>query len=272
MVKRSLSHAGLIFYLVISLYPLLWVLNSSFKQNVEIISNPWGLPHHLSFANYVNAWTAAKISTYFWNSLYIATIATIVSIVLASATAYAITRMAYRMASKVVYGILLIALLIPGGSLLIPLYLLIRDIGLYNTPIGLILVYIAFGIPLPVFIMSAFMKTVPRELEEAGIVDGLKAFGLFFRIVFPISIAPLVTVFILDFLGNWNEFIMASLFTSSENLRTLPVGMSSLNNALNMNYGGLCAGIVFSFIPVILIYGFLQNKIIEGVTAGSVKT
>ncbi|MCD1258306.1 carbohydrate ABC transporter permease [Paenibacillus athensensis] len=265
------KHFVLLFYLLITLYPLIWVLNSSFKQNKEIIDSPWGLPHNFTISNYINAWTGSKVSTYFVNSLYISTLSAIATILLATATAYAITRMKFPKWSKVVSGVLLLALLIPAGSLLVPLYILLRQIHAYNTPFALILPYVTFGLPLTVFVVSAFLKSIPGELEEAGVMDGLSAFGLLGRIVLPLTMPTLVTVFILNFLSNWNEFIMANLFLAKEKLRTLPVGMVAFYDQLNMNYGGLCAAIMFSVVPVVLIYSILQNQIIEGVTAGSVK-
>lgn len=264
-------HVLLLLYVVITLYPLIWVFQSSFKQNKEIIDHPWALPQHWTFQNYVNAWTGSKISTYFFNSAYISTVSAAATILLATATAYAVTRMRYPLASKLVSGVLVLALLIPAGSLLVPLYMLLRQLHIYNTPFALLLPYITFGLPLTVFVVGAFLKSLPGELEEAGVMDGLSAFGLLWRVVLPLTAPTLVTVFILNFLGNWNEFIMANLFLAKEKLRTLPVGMVAFHDQLNMNYGGLCAAIMFSVIPVVAMYGFLQNRIIEGVTAGSVK-
>jgi raffinose/stachyose/melibiose transport system permease protein len=270
-ITRTIPHFVLFIYLFITLYPLVWVFNSSFKKNKEIIDSPWALPQSFTFSNYINAWTGSKVSTYFINSLYISTLSALVAILLASATAFAITRMKFPAASKLISAILLLALLIPAGSLLVPLYILLRQIHVYNTPFALILPYITFGLPLTVFIVSAFLKSIPGELEEAGIMDGLSAYGLLWKIILPITMPTLVTVFILNFLNNWNEFIMANLFLAKEKLRTLPVGMVAFQDQLNMNYGGLCAAMMFSIIPVIIIYSVLQNRIIEGVTAGSVK-
>jgi raffinose/stachyose/melibiose transport system permease protein len=270
-ITRTIPHFVLFIYLFITLYPLVWVFNSSFKKNKEIIDSPWALPQSFTFSNYINAWTGSKVSTYFINSLYISTLSALVAILLASATAFAITRLKFPAASKLISAILLLALLIPAGSLLVPLYMLLRQIHVYNTPFALILPYITFGLPLTVFIVSAFLKSIPGELEEAGIMDGLSAYGLLWKIILPITMPTLVTVFILNFLNNWNEFIMANLFLAKEKLRTLPVGMVAFQDQLNMNYGGLCAAMMFSIIPVIIIYSVLQNRIIEGVTAGSVK-
>lgn len=266
-----LPHAVLIPYLIVVLYPLLFVLSSSFKGNSEIVLKPWSLPETFSLDNYVNAFTSSQIGNYFFNSLYISSLSTIAGLLLSTALAYAVTRMKFPAISKLVYGVLLLALLIPPVSLLIPLYILIKHLGIYNTPLALLIPYTAFGIPLSVFIVAAFLKSIPKELEEAGVMDGLTVYGLLGRVVLPLSAPTLVTVFILNFMNHWNEYIMANLFLSSQSLRTLPVAVVAFMDKFNMNYGALCASVMISCVPVIVVYAVLQKKIIEGVTAGSVK-
>ncbi|OPH47881.1 sugar ABC transporter permease [Paenibacillus ferrarius] len=267
----TMRHLILLIYIIIVLYPLLFILNSSFKNNSEVVLHPWGLPGKFDFQNYVDAFTSSRIGTYFINSLYISTIATTAAILFATAIAYAVTRMKYPKLSKLVYGTLLISLLISPASLLIPLYIMIRNLGIYNTPFALIVPYTAFGIPLSVFVIAAFLKSIPKELEEAGIMDGLSVYGLLLRVIMPLTMPTLVTVFILNFMGHWNEFIMANLFLSSQNLRTLPVAVVSFMDKFQMNYGALTASVMISAIPVILVYTVLQRQIIQGVTSGSVK-
>ncbi|TVX89635.1 carbohydrate ABC transporter permease [Paenibacillus agilis] len=265
------SHIVLVIYALLVIYPLFFVISSSFKNNSEIFDDPWGMPMSFSFDNYIEAMSNSHIDSYFINSLYISTISTFATILLSTTIAYAVTRMKFHTLSKGVYSLLLLSLLIPPASLLIPLYKMINDFGIYDTPLALIIPYSAFGIPLTVFVIAAFLKSIPLELEEAGVMDGLNTYGLLFRIVIPLTLPTLVTVFILNFIGNWNEFVMANLFISNEASRTLPVAVKSFVDQYNMNYGALTAAITISIIPVILIYSFLQKKIIEGVTAGSVK-
>lgn len=263
--RRVFLHVVLMLYIAIILFPLLWVLNSSFKTNKEIIASPWSLPEQLSLSNYWNAWTGAHVSHYFTNSLVISVISAMVTLFLSTATAYALTRMEFPRLSKFLKRILMIALLVPAGSLLVPLYMLLRSMHLYNTPLALILPYVTMGLPLTVFIFSAFLKSIPSELEEAGIMDGLSIYGLLWRVIIPITIPSLVTVFMLNFLSNWNEFMMANLFLTKAKFRTLPVSMVAFYDQLNMNYGSLCAAIMFSVIPVVLIYFILQRRIIESI-------
>ncbi|WP_179952697.1 carbohydrate ABC transporter permease [Cohnella abietis] len=271
-MKKSVSHIILLAYLIAILYPFLFVLFSSVKSdNQEIASNPFGLPSSFHFENYHEAWVNAKISTYFINSLYIATLCSIATILISSLAAFAITRMRYLKISKGLYQFILIGMLIPGNALLLPVYILLKDANILGTHLALIIPYTAGAIPFTVIILSAFMRSIPSELEEASVMDGLSAKGIFWRIILPITVPALVTVFIVNFIGNWNEFLMANYFISTDELRTLPVGMVGFRDTYNTNYAQMSAGIVYSIVPVMIIYGVLQKQIIEGLTAGSVK-
>ncbi|MEK8129592.1 carbohydrate ABC transporter permease [Paenibacillus filicis] len=272
-----LIHGVLIIYVLLTLYPLFWALQNSFKRHVDIISSPFALIKNFTLVNYVDAWYSSKVSVYFVNSLLVSAVSSTVTVVLAAMTAYALTRMPFGRMNKVVTSILLLAIMIPGATLLVPLYTFIRNFQqyfgfpIYDTYLSLILPYITFGLSMSVIVIRAFMAALPRELEEAGVMDGLKVYGVFFRVVLPLCMPALVTVFIISYLGNWNEFIMANLLISKEQLRTLAVGTAAFKDMLNTNYGGLYAAAMYSVIPVIILYMFLQDQIIEGLTSGSVK-
>ncbi|GKS10313.1 carbohydrate ABC transporter permease [Paenibacillus chitinolyticus] len=276
-LKNGFLHAFLLLYVFVTLYPLFWGFQNSFKRHVDIVASPFSLIKNFTLDNYANAWTSANIGRYFVNSLYISVVASIVTIVLASMTAYALTRMYFPKMNKFVTGVFLLAIMIPAGSLLIPLYRFILNvtndlhIPLYDTHLALILPYIAFGLSLSIIIIMAFIKSLPRELEEAGVMDGLTIYGLFWKIVLPLMTPAIVTVFIINFLGHWNEYVLANVMLSKEALRTLPVAMAAMNNGMAMNYGALLAATMFSIVPVVVIYAILQEKIIEGLAAGSVK-
>jgi raffinose/stachyose/melibiose transport system permease protein len=271
-MKKSVSHIILLVYLIVILYPFLFVLFSSVKSdNQAIASNPFGFPSTFHFENYREAWVNAKISVYFFNSLYIATLCSIATIIIASMASFAITRMRYSKLSKGMFQFILIGMLIPGNALLLPIYILLKNATILGTHMALILPYTAGAIPFTVIILSAFMRSIPSELEEASVMDGLSAKGIFAKIIMPITVPALVTVFIVNFIGNWNEFLMANFFISTDELRTLPVGMVGFRDTYNTNYAQMSAGIVYSIVPVMVIYAILQKQIIEGLTAGSVK-
>jgi raffinose/stachyose/melibiose transport system permease protein len=272
VLKKSIPHLFLMAYLLIILYPFLFVLFSSVKtDNQAIASNPFGLPSSIIFDNYINAWVNAKISTYFFNSLYIGVLSACLSILFAAMLAFAVTRMRYNRISAVVFQLILLGMLIPNNSLLLPIYSMMRNLNVLDTHMALILPYVANAIPFSVIILAAFMRSIPGEIEEAAVMDGLGSAGVFFRVMLPLTVPAIVTVFIINFLGNWNEFLLANYFLSKDELRTLPVGMVGFRDAYNTNYAQMSAGIVFSVLPVMIIYAVLQEKIIEGVTAGSVK-
>ncbi|WP_059052337.1 carbohydrate ABC transporter permease [Paenibacillus senegalimassiliensis] len=271
-LKKTIPHLFLMAYLLVILYPFLFVLFSSVKTNNQAIaSNPFGLPSSIIFDNYVNAWVNARISTYFFNSLYIGVLSACLSILLAAMLAFAVTRMRYGRISAIVFQLVLLGMLIPNNSLLLPIYGIMSKLGVLDTHMALILPYVANAIPFSVIILAAFMRSIPGEIEEAAVMDGLGSAGVFVRIMIPLTVPAIVTVFIINFLGNWNEFLLANYFLSDDELRTLPVGMVGFRDAYNTNYAQMSAGIVFSVVPVMVIYAILQEKIIEGVTAGSVK-
>ncbi|MFD0674175.1 carbohydrate ABC transporter permease [Cohnella sp. GCM10027633] len=271
-LQKSLPHIILLVYVAIILFPFVFVLFSSLKaDNVEISQAPFAFPTKLYFQNYVDAWVQAKIGTYFLNSAYLALSSAVVGVLVAAGTAFALTRMKFRITSKMVYGLVLIGMLIPGNVLFIAQYKLMMDLSILNTHWSLFLPYTAGALPFSVLLISAFMKSIPSELEEAAIMDGLSAVGLFARIILPLTIPALVTVFIINFLGNWNEYLLANFFISKDALRTLPTGMVGFRDAYQTNYALISTGIVFSVTPVIVMYSVLQKQIIEGLTAGSVK-
>jgi len=276
-IRKSVSHIILLAYLIAILYPFLFVIFSSLKtDNEAIASNPFGIPSTFHLENFREAWVNAKINVYFFNSLYISTLCAIATIIIAAMASFAISRMRYLKLSKGMFQFILIGMLIPGNALLLPIYIMLKDTVIFGQPIlgthmALILPYTAGAIPLTVIILSAFMRSIPSELEEASVMDGLSAKGVFARIIMPITVPALVTVFIINFIANWNEFLMANFFISTDELRTLPVGMVGFRDKYNTNYAQMSAGIVYSIVPVIIIYAILQKQIIEGLTAGSVK-
>ncbi len=271
-IKKGFPHFILLVYVGVILLPFVFIIFSSLKEsNIEIAENPFGFPVEFVYENYVEAWVKAKISVYFFNSLYLSFSSAIVGVLLSAGTAFALTRMRFISASKWIYQFVLVGMLIPGNVLFIAQYLLVNKLGILNTHWALFLPYTAGALPISVLLIAAFMKAIPGELEEAAIVDGLSSVGLFFKIILPITIPALVTVFIINFLGVWNEYLLANFFISKDALRTLPTGMVGFRDSFQTNYALICAGIVYSVVPVLILYAFLQEKIIAGLTAGGVK-
>ncbi len=257
--------------LVTQLYPLVWLLIYSLKTNEEILSGSiFSLPAVWQWSNYSAAIDSGNYWKYLYNSGFVTIVTMLCIILLASLTAFAITRFRWKY-GQVVLLIFLLGMMIPLQSTLLPLMLIFKNINILNTHLSLILPYIAFQTPIAVFILSGFMRTIPTEIEESAIVDGAGVFRIFGSIVLPVSIPPVMTVCILAFINVWNEYILAATFISSEKLKTLPFGVYSFVSQYSVNYGAIGAFLVLGALPVLVIYFLLAEKITKGMVAGAVK-
>jgi len=268
-ILHSLALLVLIIGFVMVAYPIFWILMSSLKKSEEITLNVWSLPTKLQWINYKVAWERG-ISQYFLNSLLV-TAATIIGVVLiGSAGAYGLSR--YK-ASWIKYALLFVT----GGMMLnpqvclIPLYELLTRLNIRNTLYALILPYIAFRLPLSTLLIRSFFVGVPKEIEESATIDGCGSLQMFFRIFLPISRPILVTSAILTAYYAWNEFMFAVIFIDSNKYRTIPAGLMSFRDALQVDWGPLIAGMAISAVPIMIFFIFVQKYFIQGMFAGSVK-
>lgn len=259
-------------YLLSVVLPMLWTVANSFKSSREIFLSPWHLPEVFQLDNYVTAWTKLHASTYMFNSVVTSVFSLLLIMTLGSMAAYALARYDFR-GKRVIYFAFIGGLMIPGFLLYIPAWFLHRDLGLLDTRLGLVIQYTAFNLPFTVFFMYAFFKTLPRELEEAAVVDGATLFGVFWRIMLPLSKSGLLTVTVFNFLSVWNEYIWALISLSSEDLKTIPLGaVNILQQArYETDWGAMFAGFVIIMIPTVLVYVMFQSRLTEGITVGGVK-
>jgi raffinose/stachyose/melibiose transport system permease protein len=257
--------------LVTQLYPLLWLLIYSLKTNEEILSGSFfSLPASPQWQNYIYAIGDGHYFRYLLNSVIVTSVTMVCIITLASLTAFAIARFRWKYASWVLL-VFLVGMMIPMTGTLLPLMIIFKEIHILNTPLALILPYMAFQTPIAIFIMSGFMKTIPHEIEESAIVDGAGVFRIYRSIILPISVPPIMTVCILTFINIWNEYILAATFVSAEKFKTLPFGVNSFVSQYSVNYGAIGAFLVLGALPVILIYFVLSDKITKGMVAGAIK-
>ncbi|WP_027091384.1 carbohydrate ABC transporter permease [Cohnella thermotolerans] len=267
---------GLVFLLiavlvVTQLYPLFWLLAYSLKTNEEILGGQFfALPAHWRWENYQEAYHNGHYLKYLGNSVFVTAVTMICVILLSSMVAYAISRFKIRFGPAVML-VFLVGMMIPMQATLLPLMKIFKFIDILNTHGALILPYIAFQMPIAVFILSGFIKSIPTEMEESAFIDGASVYRIFRSIILPISIPPVMTVCILTFITIWNEYIMAATFISSESLKTLPFGVYSFVSQYSVNYGDIGAFMVMGAAPVILIYFILSDKITKGMVAGAVK-
>ena len=258
------------FVLVISLVPFIWVFVSSFKTNREILSSAFTLPSKIAFDGYRIALQLTNIPMRFFTSLTVAVFATLISVIFYSMAAYVLARFNFKL-KNAIYGLLICSMLIPANSMLQPIYSIIRTLGLYDTKGALILVYSGFGMALTLFLLKGFFQTIPRELDEAALIDGAGFTSIFFRIMLPLSKPAFVSAAILIFISCWNELLYALMLTSSEANRTLPLTMKYFTNMFSFNYMAMFAALVMCITPTVLVYVLLQEQIMESMVAGSVK-
>lgn len=274
--RKRLSAADVLIYIMLILFavfcifPLVWTVVSSLKDNHEIFDNPWALPAVPRFENYQNAWVVGNIGTYFLNSLYVVVSSIAISLLLSSMAAYAIRRMIWKLSGPVMTFFLL-GVMIPVHATLIPLYRQFSSIGLIGSPLCLIIIYSSVSLPMSIFILGGFFKMLPHELEEAAVIDGYPIWQIFLKIIIPLSKPAIATVTIFNFIGFWNELLFALVFLSNVKYMTLPVGLTNFIGRYLTDYTGMLAAIVISFVPSLLVYIFLHENIIQGMTSGSLK-
>ncbi|RBW69857.1 carbohydrate ABC transporter permease [Bacillus taeanensis] len=256
---------------VLQLYPLLWLFFFSLKDNSEIFSmSPFALPTNPKWENYLNVWSQGNISLYFFNSVWITVVAVVITVLSASMVTFAITRMKWKL-SKPVLGLFMIGLMIPVHSTLIPLFNFFLKLNLIDHPLAVILTYIAFNLPLTIMILLGFYYALPREVEEAAIIDGCSVHRIFFQITLPMTTPVISTTVIINMIYNWNEFIFINTFISSDQYKTLTVGIQNFIGQYATDWGAIGATLMISILPILIAFLFLSNRIVEGIAAGSVK-
>ncbi|ALG10645.1 carbohydrate ABC transporter permease [Kibdelosporangium phytohabitans] len=250
-----------------------WVFNSSMKTNTEFMqTSPWSWASSLRWENYANAWASAHVGSYFGNSVIVSVSSTVLGVVVAAFAAYPIARIPFR-GNGVVLTVFLLGLMVPWMVTFIPLYLTLLDLGLLDTRVGLILVYATYNLPFNVFVLVGFMRTLPRELEEAAAVDGAGPTRTFLSVIAPLLGPGLASVAIISFLQNWNEFFYALVLIQSDENMTLPLGLFQLGQAADYgtNWVTLFAGMLITVVPVLLVAAIMHNHITKGLTTGALK-
>ncbi len=271
-MKKVLYVLGVCLFLSIVGLPLLWVLISSLKATPEIISNPWGLPSTFRFDNYVKAWMDADIGAYFGNSLWVCALTLLILLPVSSMAAYIFAKFPFK-GSNILFGSFLAGMMFPQFLVIVPLFLFVQQLGMLGTQQGLILVYVAFSLPFTVFVLTGFFSALPDELREAALLDGCTDVQTFVRIMMPLAKPGLVVALIFNIIGLWNEYNLALVLLSKEELFTLPLGLANLTNTAQYqaDWGALFAAMMIVMTPVLAVYWTLKEKIQEAMLAGAVK-
>ncbi len=256
---------------ILFIAPILIIINYSFKTKKELyLNSPLSLPGSLNFQNYINAYKKLDLATTFTNTFFYTAVSVVILALLCGTTAWAIARCKKKF-FKFCYIYFVIGILIPYQALFLPIYTIGYKMHLTNTRFGIIFMYIATGVSFGVFLLTSFMSTVPLELEEAARIDGCSVFRTYFSIVLPLLKPAMATLIIMQAFQIWNDYLLASLYVSKKQLKTLTVAIQSLFSAQSSDYTTAMAAIVISVLPIAILFLSLQKYFIKGMTVGAVK-
>jgi len=273
---NSLAHVALVVWAILVIAPLLWTFMASFKTNTEIfLGSPFSLPGQFNFNSYVRAWNEANVGRYFLNSVLVVSLSTAGTMLFGSMAAYVLARYKF-IGNRFIYYLFVSGLAFPVFLALVPLFLVVNNLGLLNTYTGLILVYIAYSLPFTVFFLAAFFKTLPNSVAEAAVMDGASHTRLFFQVMMPMAKPGLVSITIFNILGQWNQYLLPVALMQGENadqkwVLTQGIASISISAGYEADWAALFAALTLSILPMIVMYAFFQRQIQAGLTAGATK-
>ena len=253
-------------------FPFLWMAAMALRTSPEIYQSPYGLPIPPHFGKFVSAFVDFGYARYFANSFFVTVCALAINVLAASMAAYGFARSRYRFALREpLFLMVFMAIMFPPQIILLALYLVLVQYGLYNTLLGLVLVYAATSLPFTIYILRAFFLQIPQEIEDAARVDGCGDWSAFWRVMMPIAIPALSAVTILNTIGFWNEFLYAVTFINKQESRTLPLAVMFFMGDSYSDVGMLATGIVIASLPILILYVLFSDQFIKGMTAGALK-
>ncbi|MFX3636610.1 MAG: carbohydrate ABC transporter permease [Candidatus Pristimantibacillus sp.] len=252
------------------LVPFYFLFVNSVKTFADLLTNAASLPQSFEWANYSRAFDITKFPTAFMNSVVITVVSNVFLVLISGMAAYKMVRNNIRF-NRILFVLFVAAMVVPFQSIMIPLVKVTSTLGLMNSIPGLIICYLGFGVPMSVFLFHGFVKSIPLEIEEAATVDGSNGYGVFFRVVLPLMKPMLVTVFILNTLWIWNDYLLPSLILQSADLRTIPIATFAFFGQYTKQWDLALPALVMGVLPIIVFFLFMQKYIIEGITQGAVK-
>jgi raffinose/stachyose/melibiose transport system permease protein len=256
---------------IASLFPIYWLICFSLKNNSEIFGgNIAGIPKHFIWQNYSKAFMSGKVGTYLFNSTFVTGMTIIITIIVSTMATYALIRMKWKL-QKTTMSLLLLGLMIPIHAALLPVFFMMKALNIINTLWSLVIPYTAFAIPLAIMIISGFLESIPRELEEAACIDGCSIYRTFASIILPLLRPAIATVSIFTFLQAWNELMFAVVFISKDTAKTLTVGIQSMSGQYQTSWGPIGAALVVATVPTLIIYLLLNKQVQKSLVAGAVK-
>lgn len=268
----SLIRAVLLLWAIFILLPIFWIVYESLKSNQEFFMNVWALPSKLHFNNYVKAWNGIGVMRYMYNTAVILIVTLTVSTIIIAMGSYILGRFEFTL-NKPIFWFITLSMMLPGLNAITTQFILMKQLKLTNSLLGLSIFMIASTLPFSIFILTGFMKTIPKEMEESAYIDGSSYSGTFFKIILPMCKPGLVTINIFNFLGVYNMYLAPLLFINDE--KKYPIAVGITNMYIIMKYKAdwvtLFAGSAISMVPVIIFYSIFQKQLISGTTLGAVK-
>jgi len=270
IIGKTVLYLTLILFGLMTIYPLLWLFMNSFKTTIEFQTNAMGLPNIATLANYVGAWQIGNFDKLFLNSLFYTIGSTVAIVVLAMMAAFAFAKLQNRF-KTVLYGSFIVGILLTLQSIMIPLFIMMNTLNLYNTHLGVLIPYIGIGLPMGVYLGTEFIKGVPDSLVESARLEGATFLEVFWKIIFPMTKPVAITLSILNVAGVWNEFMLINILTTDITVKSLPVGIMKFSGTLASDYGKQFAALVIGALPMLIYYFIFRKQITQGVSAGAVK-
>ena len=272
--RRSLGSAALLLvllaYTAYATAPLLWVATMSVRTTTEISDQHYAWPSPFHWSQFRAAWVDSSFSTYFLNSTMVVVGSVAVLTLAGAAAAHCLARYRFR-GNRLIYAILFSSIIFPPQVVLISIYQVLVKYGLYDSLWGLALVYVSLQLPLTIYLLEGFFARIPQDLFDAAKVDGYGDIEIFFRLVLPVGMPAVATTVILNFILLWNEYLFAVVLITDDGLRTLPIGIQRFMGDHFQDIGMIATGVMISVIPVVVVYAFFSEKLIQGMTAGAVK-
>ncbi|MBT2508673.1 carbohydrate ABC transporter permease [Streptomyces sp. ISL-98] len=266
------SHGVLILWAFMVVMPLLWAVMTSFKDDASIFESPFSLPDKLHFENWSRAWSEAHMSDYFFNTVIVVGGSLVGTLLLGSMAAYVLARFDFP-GNRFIYFLFVGGMSFPIMLALVPLFYVLKNMGMLETIPGLILVYIAYSLPFTVFFLTSFFRTLPSSVAEAAMIDGASHTRTFFQVMLPMAKPGLISVGIFNFLGQWNQYMLPTVLNNNPENRVLSQGLVELatSQGYKGDWSGLFAGLVMAMLPVLAAYIIFQRQVVAGLTAGAVK-
>ena len=254
------------FLCVIWLVPIVFVIFTALKSHAELYSRSWFLPPKIiNWSNFSDAWVQGNMGKYLRNSVIVSVVKVPLGILVSALASFALSRMRFRWA-ELVFFFFFLGMLVPVQATLVPNKILLGSLHLYDTLPGLILIYVAFGVPFGVLILRGFMRTIPKELDEAAFIDGCSHFESFRRIIMPLAGPAIATLVILDFLGTWNDFLFATVYIQNDAFRTITTGLLQFRRMYQTDYTLMNAGVLMSVIPMFVVFLLFQRYFVSGLS------